>query len=666
MATTPDYELVSEIQAGRRDALGMLFDRYGVLLYEFIHLVIGDRDQAARLLEELFVRVPSQASAVSESQSVRGWLYGLAREASLTFLRQKNWLNALPPSTDARLTGWAADIWRAARAMPAFHRAALVLDELHGLSPMEKAQALNVVRTDLPRMLEDARRSFNDAYDLQAREEGRPPAALIDPERLWGMRRRIGTSRTLFGFLPPLDQPESLVPSVRQVLASMQAGPPPEEEKPPLRFTETEVEGEPSGLPSTVPLPEGWNFALIGVAVLVASLIIAICAGIAVFLSRDTTPPVITRIDPPDGAILPPNPHIIITAVFQDDRAVDKNSIRLVLDGRDVTSQMLPPSETSITYAVDLDPGQHVVLLELRDTSGNKASRAWQFTISPMPETTPVVTATPTATTVRPPTPTVTGTRPALPTINVFSANQTTITGGTSVLLTWSVSNADTVFLNQEKVDPISTRLVTPLKTTTFQLLASNAGGTTTGTVTVTVQELPDLIVTEISLSPTNQIAYVVRNDGTADVTRSFLIQVTANTLVVESDRPVSSIPAGQEAHLFVPNYVVTGTQMISVRVNLLREVQESNYNNNELSRTLTSPTATPTRTLTPTNTPTITPSPTSTPLPTNTPSSTTTLLPTSTRTNTPTITPTHTPTITPTYTPSLTPSVTNTPTASP
>ncbi len=665
MANPSDYELVSKIRAGQRDALGMLFDRYGLPLYEFIYLITGDRDQAARLLEELFARVPAQASAVSEGESVRGWLYALAREAALTFLRPKNWLSALPPAEDTGVAGLAADIWHAARAMPAFHRAALVLEELHGLSPTEKARALNVIRMDLPRVMEDARRSFDDAYDFQARKEGRPLSASIDPERLSGMHRRIGTSRTLFGLLPPLDHLESLAPRVRQkVLASMQVEPPP------VPFTETETESEPAELPSTGAPPEGWNFALIGVAVLVACLIIAISAWVAVSLTRDNTPPVITRIDPPDGAILPPNPHVIITAVFQDDRAVDKNLIRLVLDGRDVTSQMLPPSETSITYAADLDPGQHVVLLEVRDTSGNKTLRAWQFTISPAAETTPV--ATPTVTVVRSTTPTVTGTRPAPPTINVFSANQTTITSGTSVLLTWSVSNADTVFLNQEKVEPAGSRLVTPLKTTTFQLLANNAGGTTTGIVTVVVQELPDLVVTEISLGPTNQIVYVVRNDGTADVTRPFLIQVTANNLVVESDRPVSSIPAGQEARLLVPNYVVSSTQTISVRVNLFREVQESNYSNNELSRTLVIPTVTPTRSLTPTNTPTSaplptnTPLPTSTPLPTNTPAPTSTPLPTSTLTNTPTNIPTNTPTITPTYTPSLTPSVTKTPTASP
>lgn len=659
MANRSDYELINEIQAGHDHALGMLFDRYGLPLYEFIYLVTGDRDQAALLLEELFARVPSRASPVSGGESIRGWLYGLAREASLTFLRQKNWLNALPPSEDADLTGLAADVWHAARAMPAFHRAALVLEELHGLSPMEKARALNVIRTDLPRVMEDALRSFNDAYDLQARKEGRPLSASIDPEQLWGMHRRIDTSRTLFGFLPPLGHPQSLVPKIRQkVLASMQVEPPPS------AFTETETESEMPPWSSTWMSPEGWNLTFISIAVLVACLIIAISAWVAVSLTRDNTPPVITRIDPPDGAILPPNPHVIITVVFQDDRAADKNSIRLVLDGRDVTSQMLPPSETSITFAADLDSGQHVVFFEVRDTSGNKTSRAWQFTISPAAETTPV--ATPTASVVRPPTPTVTGTRPPPPTINAFSANQTTITSGTSVLLTWSVTNADSVSLNQEKVDPAGTRLVTPLKTTTFQLLASNAGGTASATVTVVVQELPDLIVTEISLGSANQIIYVVRNEGTADVTRPFLIQVTANNLVVESDRPVSSLPAGQEARLLVPNYVVSSTQTISVRVNLFREVQESNYSNNELSRTLIIPTVTPTRTLTPTNTPTNTPSPTSMPLPTNTPSPTNTPLPTSTPTNTPTNIPTNTPTITPTYTPSLTPTVTKTPTASP
>ncbi len=103
---------------------------------------------------------------------------------------------------------------------------------------------------------------------------------------------------------------------------------------------------------------------------------------VAYSATRDTMPPVIMRVEPPDGATLPAGSHVVIKATYSDQRAVDEKSVRLVVDGVDVTSKTLI-SDASLSYGTDFDPGQHVVLVELRDTSGNKASRAWQFSLAP-------------------------------------------------------------------------------------------------------------------------------------------------------------------------------------------------------------------------------------------------------------------------------------------
>src|SRR5574341_1273550 len=305
MAGTSDFELVEEIKSGQTGALSTLFNRYSPALYEFIYLVIGDRDQAARLLEETFARAYSLIGGVSDRDLVRGWLYGIAREGALTFLRQNNWLNGLPPSDEPSVSGLPGDIWRAARAMPSFHRAVLVVEDLHGLSPTEKAHALAVARTDLARLIEEARRTFAAQFDLQARQQGRPLSALIDPERLWGMRRRVGTEGSLFGYLPQVVLPESLAATVRQKVIAATRGvsapktaapapspkttPPPKTAArsvppPPTLFAGAE---EPSGptpplpgiasLPSAPPrLPrvpsQGWDARAFGIIIVVALL----------------------------------------------------------------------------------------------------------------------------------------------------------------------------------------------------------------------------------------------------------------------------------------------------------------------------------------------------------------------------------------------------------
>lgn len=640
MAGTSDFELIEALKSGQTGALVNLFNRHSPALYEFIYLLIGDRDQAARLLEETFLRAYSLRERLSDSELMRGWLYGIAREASLTWLRQKNWLNALPASDEPSVAGLPGDIWRAARAMPAFHRAVLIVDDLHGLSPTEKAHALSVARTDLGRLTDEARRSFNAQFDLQARQQGRPLAALIDPERMWGMRRRGGEG-SLFGYLPQTILPESLAASIRQKVITgtrtggTQPGAPVQAAKPTAPPPIPPKAVGPSALPvdatsisyAAVPAAQppqessqGWNVRALAIIAVVALLIIGIAICGVFILLQDRTSPVITHVEPGDGVTLSSGLHVNISATFQDDRAVNPKSIILIVDARDVTSQALI-SDTSLNYMSDLDPGLHVVLLTVRDNSGNETKKPWQFNVAFAPEPTaaplPPATSTPTATAppvIRPSLPTSTSTRAPLPVINAFSAAQTVVTRGTSVLLTWNVTGADQVNLNQEKVDPVGFRLVTPDRTTTYQLIASSASGTVNSSVTITIEALPDLIVSDIALSPLNQITFAIRNDGTADVTRTFYVQVLANNVNIYFDRPISTLPVGQEARITVQNYFAVNTQNIVVRVNTLREVEESNYANNELARVLTGPTPTPNVTLTPSVTQT--PTPTSSPTP--------------------------------------------------
>ncbi len=653
MPEITDHDLLNQIQAGHSEALGDLFDRQSPALYEFVYRLCGDRDQAARLLQEIFARVPSFASRISETESVRGYLYGFAREAALGFLRQKNWLDALPPSDEPLVAGLPGEMWRAARTMPAFHRGVLILEELQDLSPSEKARALNVQRTDLPRLVEEARKSFNNQFDIQARQEGRPLSAQVDPERIFGLRRRGGGAGSLFGHLPATTLPESLAAMVRaKVLGGVKKTAPISADKeaasPPPR-----AETLPASPPLALPMPAidglNINWRWIVIALIAAAGVTALATGIGFFFTRDATPPIIARVEPADGTNIIGSARVAINAAYSDDRAINVKSVKLVVDGRDVTKQALV-SDASISYSADFEPGPHVVLLEIQDAAGNKMSRPWQFSVGTAPDAnataTPAVapTSLATATAPRPPTPTATGTLPAPPTINAFSTNQNSIQRGTPVLLSWNVSNATVVFLDQEKVEPSGTKLVSPNQTTTFHLIANNAGGTTTRDLIVTVIELPDLIVSDITLNASNQIVYTIRNNALGDVTRQFLVEVAVNEVIRDSHRRISSIPGGQEVTLFVPNFNVIGTIVVRVRVNTLQEVIESNYNNNTLIRTLNGPTPTPTSTNT------------FTPTPTNTPTATATPTPTATNTLTSTPTATHTPTATPTFTPTLTP----------
>lgn len=435
MSSPSDQQLIQFIGQGRREALASLFDRYGADLYDYLARLVGDRDQAARQLEEVFLRVPGAVAGLPPRESVRGWLYSLSREAGLGWLRQRGWLDSLPPSDEAIQPGLAGDVWRAGRAMPAFYRAVLITEELHALSPTEKARALGVNRTDLPRLVDEARRAFNRNFDAQARAEGRPTSAQIDPERVWGLRRRLPVEGgSLFGFLPPLVMPESLQQTLRRRIVEAVSPPP---ARPPAQeqVVETPIPivippvGPPPGgglgvaaASEPQPLPPAQEYTPAPVAVVapppqrftglqtsaVAALIgialaLAICGAIFM-LTQDRTAPVITGLQPPNGAIVQWTPVINVVALYRDDREIDRTRSSITVDGHSIPPVWI---DNSIAYSGPIDIGSHTATVELVDRAGNRSEQTWTFFVVPPGSGTPTSTPLPT-TTALPVVPTVT------------------------------------------------------------------------------------------------------------------------------------------------------------------------------------------------------------------------------------------------------------------
>lgn len=425
MSSPSDQQLIQFIGQGRREALASLFDRYGADLYDYQARLVGDRDQAARLLEEVFLRVPGAVAGLPPRESVRGWLYSLAREAGLGWLRQRGWLDSLPPSEEPVQPGLAGDVWRAARAMPAFYRAVLISEELHALSPTEKARALGVNRTDLPRLVDEARRAFNRNFDAQARAEGRPTSAQIDPERVWGLRRRLPIEGgSLFGFLPPLVMPDSLQQTLRRRIIDAMS-PPPARPPAPETVVETPIPiivPPPQGpLPPTAglgaapapeplppmreltptplvvpPPPRFGGLQTTAIAGLIGiALALAICGAIFL-LTQDRNAPVITGLQPPSGAIIPWTPAINVVAQYSEDREIDRTKSSISVDGHTIPPVWI---DNSIAYSGPIDVGSHTASVVLVDRAGNRTEQNWTFFVVPpggggTPTSTPLATPT--------------------------------------------------------------------------------------------------------------------------------------------------------------------------------------------------------------------------------------------------------------------------------
>jgi hypothetical protein len=101
-------------------------------------------------------------------------------------------------------------------------------------------------------------------------------------------------------------------------------------------------------------------------------------------LSAATTPPAIVDVAPPSGeSVNTPRPNIYATFVSPSDVGIDATSIRVVVNGRDVTAQSTR-SAGFVTYSPPSDYANGTVTVTVRvaDAAGNDASRSWSFTVA--------------------------------------------------------------------------------------------------------------------------------------------------------------------------------------------------------------------------------------------------------------------------------------------
>jgi len=128
------------------------------------------------------------------------------------------------------------------------------------------------------------------------------------------------------------------------------------------------------------------------------------------------------------------------------------------------------------------------------------------------------------------------GTTPTTPIINSFLANPATITVGESSTLSWSVTDATTVAIDQSvgSVASTGTTAVSPATSTTYTLTATNVAGSVTASVTVTVGAAYGSI--DIKSTPDGAKVYLDGVD-TGQVTPIILTNIEAGNHIVKIDK---------------------------------------------------------------------------------------------------------------------------------
>ena len=161
----PDKELAERAKAGDQSAFEQLVLDNQNRVYALALRLCGDREEAADLAQEAFVKAWKGLSSFQGESSFATWVYRLTTNVCIDHLRKKKRREGVEPavSLDGEDSGWAepADrdsdpqlilersergraLARGLARLPDWQRRVLVLRELSGLSYQEIADTLGV------------------------------------------------------------------------------------------------------------------------------------------------------------------------------------------------------------------------------------------------------------------------------------------------------------------------------------------------------------------------------------------------------------------------------------------------------------------------------------------------------------------------------------------
>jgi len=84
-----DKELIQKYLQGDSGALDLLIERYLKLIYGFVYKNVGGAADAEDITQEVFVKVWKNIKKFDQEKSFRPWIFQIAKNASIDFLRKK-------------------------------------------------------------------------------------------------------------------------------------------------------------------------------------------------------------------------------------------------------------------------------------------------------------------------------------------------------------------------------------------------------------------------------------------------------------------------------------------------------------------------------------------------------------------------------------------------
>ncbi|HOZ36754.1 MAG TPA: RNA polymerase sigma factor [bacterium] len=93
MTNKTDEQLVADYLAGDNTAINFLVERYLVPIFNFIWRYVHSSADAEDVVQEVFVKAWRHLARFDQTKKFKAWLFAIARNAALDFLKKKKTLN---------------------------------------------------------------------------------------------------------------------------------------------------------------------------------------------------------------------------------------------------------------------------------------------------------------------------------------------------------------------------------------------------------------------------------------------------------------------------------------------------------------------------------------------------------------------------------------------
>lgn len=203
-----DAPLVVRARDGDLGAFQALYERYVDRIYDFAYQMVRNRDEAADVTSDTFLKAMESLGSLREPEAFRGWLYTIARNAALSLIGARKRTTHMPddfeptapiptvsipdPGEQVEAEELRRLVWEAAETLNPRDYSIFEMTVRQGLSSGEVAEALGVKPSHAYVLVNRLKDSVSDALGVVVLAR----VARRDCAELDGVLGRYGDERT--------------------------------------------------------------------------------------------------------------------------------------------------------------------------------------------------------------------------------------------------------------------------------------------------------------------------------------------------------------------------------------------------------------------------------------------------------------------------------------